>query len=122
MSTAGEKAQDRFAWGIVGVCIFAGVLSLMGIPDWDAYDAGSQVAMAGFGYGVINLLLAYFDARAIKEAGFGEIDFKWGVGWAFVFPPIYLYIRASKIKRKPIHLYVWIILTILLFAAVGWVS
>jgi hypothetical protein len=71
-----------------------------------------------FGMGFLNLLLAHFDAKMIEKAGYGRM--KWGAAFcAFLLPPAYLYMRASKSKQKPLQLYAWLAAVLCLGIGLG---
>lgn len=73
----------------------------------------AQVAMAGSSYWFVtlglNIALAFFDERRLRNAGHNTNKFK---GWVWLVP-VYLYQRAKATKQNLAYFIIWIICFIL---------
>jgi hypothetical protein len=76
-------------------------------------EFGAQVAMANSKYWFVtlglNIALAFFDEKRLKNAGHNTDKFK---GWVWLVP-VYLYQRAKATKQNLAYFIVWIVCFVL---------
>jgi hypothetical protein len=53
----------------------------------------------------INATLCLLDERQLKKAGYGT---GWLTLFAFLLAPVYLFVRAQRVKQKPTYGFAWI--------------
>lgn len=100
--------HNYFAWGMVVTMLANMLFGLLrsGFNVWITLI--SVLLVLG-----LNCFLAYLDMNVIERAGLGKMNFRWSLIWAAIFPPVYLYRRASQSKQKPIQFYAAIVCMLL---------
>lgn len=97
----GEVVDNNIVWVIALVPFISGILRvlisiLLGIPAYKFW----WIAI------ILNISLCIADENRLKNAGY---DTK-GMGiWAFLLVPVYLFIRASRLKQDNSYAIVWLV-------------
>jgi hypothetical protein len=61
---------------------------------------------------LINMLLASFDVRRLKKAGYSS---PWITALGILLLPVYLFVRAKRLKQWPNYAVTWIVMLVLSF-------
>jgi hypothetical protein len=114
---SGEHINNTFVWVLAFAPIIGYILewtvagAMYGDGFWGAIAV--ELAMANRKYWFItlglNIALAFFDERRLREAGHDTDKFK---GWVWLVP-VYLYQRAKATKQNLAYFIVWIVCFVL---------
>lgn len=66
--------------------------------------------------GLLTAALCFWDERRLNKAGYSS---KWMTAFAFLLAPVYLFMRAKRLKQRPTYAICWLVLVIVAAILVG---
>jgi hypothetical protein len=92
---AGKEVDNRFVWLAVAVPLVGVVIELAA-----GFDGGEALGV----YLIANIVCCVLDERRLKAAGHQPPSSSWAI-----LVPAYLWMRASRLKQKPLYFWGWIV-------------
>lgn len=107
----GEDVNNTLIW----VLAFAPIIGLFlqGILAGATQSAIGNFWLATL---ILNAALCLADEAQLKKAGH---DTKGMTVWAFLLVPVYLFVRASRLKQKNAYAWVWVVMFVISLGASG---
>jgi len=107
---SGEHINNTLVWVLAFAPLIGSFLEwVVAFAMHGGNEFAAQVAMANSKYWFVtlalNVALAFFDEKRLKNAGHNTDKFK---GWVWLVP-VYLYQRAKATKQNMAYLIVWIV-------------
>lgn len=106
---AGNQIGNSLVWAVAVLPLVSGFIRSMLIEA--SLESGSETTaqwptVVGVFALILNVALNLLDERKLEEAGHGG---KWLTAFALILTPVYLFMRASRLKQIPSYAIVWLI-------------